>query len=430
MVKYKYEVTGSRLSGTVCIGGSKNAVLPILAATLINNGVSHIDNCPALSDLDVAVEILESLGCTVEKYGKSIVVDASGACYHKVPSALASRCRASLAFLGSSYARFGLAELTLPGGCVLGPRPVDMHVDMMRLLGLEVRGLDRICVQGSISGSDITLPYPSVGVTENIMMMAARSTGCVCIRNAAREPEIVNLASFLSSLGIGISGAGTSRIVIRGCKECSREVHVRIIPDRIEAATYLLAGAMTGYNIILRDCIPDHFHRLSSLLLDMGCDIDVGTDYINIYRGLLCKRLKPPVCVVAKPYPCFPTDMQPLLTSMLCMITSVKNPCIITDTVFPARFALCGELKKMGAQIHVLKGSCVLEGLKYKSFTAAKNLFSHDLRGGAALVLAALACEEGSVSDIYDGGFIERGYENIAEKFSQIGGKVVVKLIQ
>ena len=430
MIKYKYEVTGSRLCGEVRVSGSKNAVLPILAATLINKSVSYIDNCPALSDLDVAVEILESFGCSVFRSCQCIVVDASHATYHKVPPGLAARCRASLAFSGSSYARFGLAELASPGGCVLGPRPVDMHIDMMRLLGLEVKGLDSVSVQGNILDSDITLPYPSVGVTENVMMMAARGHACVCIRNAAREPEIVNLAAYLSALGVGISGVGTSHIVVRGCGECCREVRVRVIPDRIEAATFLLAGAMSGRNVMVRDCFPCHFRKLSSLLYNMGCDLDIGTDYVTMRRGLLCRPLKPPVCVVAKPFPCFPTDMQPLIMPLLCMITSEKSQCVVTDTVFPARFALCGELEKMGARFHMLRGSCVLEGLKYKSFVAAKNLFSHDLRGGAALVLAGLACEEGSVCDIFDGGFIERGYENIAEKFSQIGGKVVVKLIQ
>lgn len=430
MLKYKYTVAGSRLSGKIQISGAKNAVLPILAATLINKSVSHIDNCPSLSDLDVTIEILESFGCIVEKNNHRITVDASCAHYNKVPPGLASKCRASLAFSGSSYARFGLAEITLPGGCVLGPRPVDMHIDMMRLIGLEVMGLDSICVCGQIIDSEITLPYPSVGVTENIMMMAARGNNCICIHNAAREPEIVNLATYLAALGVGISGAGTSKIIIRGTCEIKREVHIRVIPDRIEAATYLLAGAMTGNDVVVEDCCPAHMRKLLKLLYNIGCEIDIGNDYVTMRRGLLNGPLKPPVCVIAKPYPCLPTDMQPLITSLLCMITSVKNPCIVTDTVFPGRFALCGELEKMGAHIHTLKGSCVLEGLKYNSFIAAKDLFSHDLRCGAALILAALACEKGAECDIYDGGFIERGYENIVEKFSQIGGKIVVKLIQ
>lgn len=430
MLKYKYTVSGSRLSGKINISGSKNAVLPILAATLINRSVSYIDNCPALSDLDVALDILKSFGCFIEKNGKRIIVDASNASYRKVPSELASRCRASLAFIGSSYARFGCSELALPGGCVLGPRPVDMHIDTMRALGLEVMGLDSIAVRGRIIDSDITLPYPSVGVTENIMMMASRGFSCVCIRNAAREPEIVNLASYLTALGVNITGAGTSMIVVRGNGEYQRKVHVRIIPDRIEAATYILAGAMSGRDVRVNDCCPVHLRKLLTLLYNAGCDLETGNDYVTVRRGYADMPLKPPVCVVAKPYPCLPTDMQPLVMSLMSMITSVKSPCIITDTVFPARFALCGELEKMGARIHMLKGSCVLEGLKYNSFVPAKNLFSHDLRGGAALVLAALACEKGAECDIYDGGFIERGYENIAEKFSQIGGKIVVKLIQ
>lgn len=430
MLKYKYTVTGSSLTGCVEVSGAKNAVLPVLAATLINNSISYIDNCPALSDLDVAIDILKSFGCFVEKNGSCIMVDSTNVHYRKVPPELASRCRASLAFLGSCYARFGHTELTLPGGCVLGPRPVDMHIDMMRRLGLEVMGLDCISVRGCVYDRDVTLPYPSVGVTENVMMMAARGSACICIHNAAREPEIVNLAAYLSALGVGISGAGTSRIVVRGCGECHREVHMRIIPDRIEAATYLIAGAMSGQNVVVRDCCPAHLRCLLKLLYNAGCEIDIGTDYVSIQRGLLCTPLKPPVCVVAKPYPYFPTDMQPLVMSMLSMITSVKNPCIVTDTVFPRRFALCDELEKMGARIHMLRGSCILEGLKYKSFVPAKNLFSHDLRCGAALILASLACEKGAECDIYDGGFIERGYENIAEKFSQIGGKVVVKLIQ
>lgn len=430
MIKYRYEVTASRLRGCVNISGSKNAVLPILAATLMNKSVSYIDNCPSLSDLDVAVNILQSFGCIVEKNGKVIMVDATRAYYQKVPEDLVSKCRASLAFLGSSIARFGEAELTLPGGCVLGPRPIDMHVDMMRLLGLEVMELDRIIVQGKILDSDISLPYPSVGVTENIMMMAAAKDCTVCIRNAAKEPEIVNLAAYLTALGANIKGAGTGRITIKGCCLTPRQVHISIIPDRIEAATYLIAGALSGRDVTVLECFPTHMKKLLTILHNMGCNIEIGKNHVRLINGRLDKQLKPPLYIEARPYPCFPTDMQPLIVAMLSVITSQKSPTIVADTVFPDRFALCAELEKMGANIQMLKGGCLLEGLKYDSFIPAKDLVSHDLRAGAALILASLCCEEGSVCHIYDGGFIERGYENISEKFSQIGGKISLKLIQ
>ena len=430
MYKYRYDVTASKLSGCVDISGSKNAVLPILAATLINKSVSYVDNCPSLSDLDVAIDILKTYGCAVEKTGKSIMVDATKATYVSVPEQLASKCRASLAFLGSSVARFGMAEFTLPGGCVLGPRPIDMHVDVMRLLGLEVMGLDRIAVQGKVIDTNILLPYPSVGVTENIMMIAAANNCSVRIKNAAKEPEIVNLAVYLSALGADIKGAGTGTIVIKGHSLTPRNVRICVIPDRIEAATYLIAGAVSGSNVTVRKCLPGHMSKLLTLLYNMGCNIDVGKDYVRLVQGRLDKKLKPPLFIEAKPYPCFPTDMQPPTVAMLSVITSKKNPTVVTDTVFPGRFALCTELMKMGADIHMLKGGCMLEGLRFDAPVPSKELISHDLRAGAALIVASLCCDEGAVCHIYDNGFIERGYENISEKFSQIGGKVSLKLIQ
>lgn len=433
MATYRYEIAGSVLGGRVEIGGAKNAVLPILAATLLNKGTSYIYNVPDLSDIDVAIEILKAFNCNVSHENHSVVVDASDAMYTNIPQELTSKCRATLAFLGASLGRFGEADIAFPGGCVLGPRPVNMHIEALHALGLEVNEDNTIHVQGKLLDSVLQLLYPSVGVTENILIMAATSHHTIIIKNAAREPEIVNLCKYLTETGANIDGAGTSTIIIKGRDMIECEAHISVIPDRIEAATYITAGVMTGRDVEVAKCNPHDIRRLLTILRKMGCEINVSEDTVHVIKGLLDKQLTTPLYIVAKPYPAFPTDMQPLIMPLLCLIASEYSPSILADTVFPYRYMLAEELSKMGAKIHKRTGAAVITGLERIDtcrFTASRNLVSHDLRGGAALILASLATEPGTVSNVYDEGYIKRGYENISEKFSQIGGNVSVKLLK
>ena len=251
------------------------------------------------------------------------------------------------------------------------------------------------------------------------------------------------MCQYLTSIGAYIEGAGTKTIIIRGSRVSASEVYVTIIPDRIEAATYVLAGCLAGRGVNVTGCNPRDLKRLITLLYNMDCEFEIGLDNILVSKGLVDKRLTPPLYVVARPYPAFPTDMQPLIMPLLCLTASESFPSILADTVFPCRFGLVDELKKMGANIHIVDcnritgtkvraRAAVITGMRYggNRFAVAKDLISHDLRGGAALILAALAAEPGAVSDIYDEGYIMRGYENISEKFSQIGGNVSVKLLK
>ena len=442
MTRYKYEVEGSVLSGAVSISGAKNAILPILACTLINKGVTYIENCPFLSDIEATINILKMFGCQVIRLDRTIIVDAGSCQYTAVPSSMTSKCRATLAFLGSCVARFKEADIAMPGGCVPGPRPIDMHIESMKAFGLDITQEESVHVTGTFHPGTIQLSYPSVGVTENILMMAATCAEETIIKNAAREPEIVNLCQYLEALGVNVKGQGSSKITIKGKEEIAQEAHITIIPDRIEAATFLIAAAITGRDVDICNCNPGHMTRLLTLLNNMGCEIKTGNDYINMHKGLLEKELISPLYIVAKPYPAFPTDMQPLIMPLLCLTATECTPSILTDTVFPCRYVLNSELKKMGARVHVIESlarnkvnirSTVVEGMEFGysgRFRPAKDLVSHDLRGGAALVIASLGAEVGSTSHIYDNGYIQRGYENISEKFSQIGGKVNVKLLK
>ncbi len=403
---------GNRLNGTATVNGAKNSVLPILAATLLNAGENIIHNCTELKDVESAIKILKHLGCKIKREGKTVIVDSSTIGRYDVPEDLMREMRSSVIFLGPIIARCGKAQLSAPGGCELGPRPIDLHLDALSKLGVEikVRGGEILCIADKMKGRDIVLGFPSVGATENIMLAATACSGTTRIINAAREPEIVDLQKFLQKIGANVNGAGESKIAVsaglrRNCVE-----HI-VMPDRIEAATYLCAVAACGGDVKLENAYPEHIDTLISNLRDAGCDIkNYGNNVRITCNGSLLSM--PPIQTM--PYPGFPTDAQSPLMAAACL---AKGTTVFKENIFENRFRHTAELARMGAKIKVSGRTAVVEGVD--SLTGAY-VRCTDLRGGAALVIAALAAKgQSRIDDIFH---IDRGYEKIECAYSKLGG--------
>ena len=405
---------GTKLIGSVNINGAKNSVLPILAATLLNAGENVIHNCTELRDVDSAVKILRHLGCRITRQGKTLTVDSSNITRCDVPESLMREMRSSGIFLGPILARCGCVRLCTPGGCELGPRPIDLHLDALRKLGATVSldGGEILCRSGNMRGRDIVLGFPSVGATENIMLAATACRGTTRIINAAREPEIEDLQNFLLKTGAVICGAGRSEITITGGKT-SRPTEHTVMPDRIEAATYLCAAAACRGHIELRDIRPQHRATVISILSDAGCDIKTESDRVIIRseRPISCMPT-----VQTMPYPGFPTDAQSQLMAAACL---ARGTTVFYENIFENRFRQTGELCRMGARIKVSGRTAVVEGVDRLTGALVR---CTDLRGGAALVIAALAAE--GESKIYDIEHIDRGYESIENGYSSLGGNI------
>jgi UDP-N-acetylglucosamine 1-carboxyvinyltransferase len=404
---------GNRLCGETVMQGAKNSVLPILAATVLAGGPCVIHNCPRLRDVDTALRILRRLGATVVREGHTIIVDPSGIDCGTVPDDLMRRMRSSVIFLGSILARCGEAEISAPGGCDLGARPIDFHLDALRAFGASVtQDGERIHCSGPLCGGTFHLPFASVGATENSMLAAMGCSGPVVLENAAREPEIVDLAHFLEKLGAEVSGAGTEKIVIRAPeKRCGAE-H-RVIPDRIATVTYLCAAAAAGGEILLRQTEPLHCEVPIEILRRAGCEIRQSDDAIWMKRTApLCA----PGWIETAPYPGFPTDDQSPLMAALLQARGVTH---IQETIFSNRFQQVGQLRKLGANITVLGD--VAEIRPVSRLTGA-TMNATDLRGGAALVVGALAAE--GESEIRGLQHIDRGYECIERDLRQLGANI------
>ncbi len=395
---------GKPLEGEIAVQGAKNSVLLLLSASVLARGESILHNCPALSDVDAACRILGGLGVRCTRSGGTICLDASNVSGSEIPDHLMREMRSSIMFLGSILGRTGHCRISFPGGCELGARPIDLHLSAMRQMGAEITEehgyLD--CCAARLHGAKITLSFPSVGATENIMLAAVTAIGTTEIHNAAREPEICDLAAFLAKCGAKISGAGESVIIIEGVDTLSPTEH-SVIPDRIAAGTYLCCVAATGGELILTHTEPRDTTAFLTVLQSMGCKAyPFGDGKLYFSRK---GQLTAPTTVRTMPYPGFPTDIQaPIMAvSTLCRGTSV-----FVETIFDSRYRHVPELVRLGAQIKAEGRVAVVEGVP--RLTGAK-LCAAELRGGAALVTAALAAE--GASEVTGLCYIDRGYENI-----------------
>ncbi len=406
---------GRRLNGAIHIHGAKNSALPILAAAFLAEEPCEIRNCPLLSDVQAAGKILQHLGCTVEREGHIIRVDASQASGSAVPDALMREMRSSIVFLGAIAARTGKAQLSFPGGCELGPRPIDLHLAALRQLGLKISeegGRLECRVNGRLIGCPISLSFPSVGATENILLAAVTARGTTTVMNAAREPEIVDLCRFLCACGARIRGAGEGTIVIEGVERLHGCQH-SVIPDRIETATYMSAAAITGGSLLLKKVAPEHVSGIIPVFEETGCQVSVWGDELLISAPGRLRRVH---TVRTLPYPGFPTDAQALIMAPTCVADGTS---VFIETIFESRYKHVCELTRMGAHIKVEGRVAVVEGVT-ELFGAPVECT--DLRGGAALVIAALAAS--GKTEITQLQHLERGYEAMEETLRGVGASV------
>lgn len=402
------------LKGTVRISGAKNSALPILAASLLGTEDIVLEDVPNLKDVDVFCEVLSLLGADVEKYGGGkIKINSANMDKYETPYELMSKMRASFLVMGPLLTRLGKAKTSLPGGCAIGTRPIDLHLKGFKALGAEI-DVDHGYVGAfgdKLKGDRIYLDFPSVGATENVMMAAVLAEGETTIDNAAMEPEIVDLANFLNKMGADISGAGTSSIRIRGVEKLGGATH-SIIPDRIEAGTFMVASAITGGDIIIENVIPSHIKPAIAKLREIGCEIWENGDKIRVI-GTADRKA---VDIKTLPYPGFPTDMQAQFMSLMSV---TEGTSVIIETVFENRFMHVDELKRMGANIKIDGRSAIVQGVN--SLTSAP-VKATDLRAGAALILAGLVADgKTTIDNIYH---IDRGYDGIENKLSKLGAKI------
>ena len=405
-----YEILGGRrLEGTVRVHGAKNSVLPILCATLLAAGVSVIHNCPRLSDVDASIAILRHLGCRVEREGTTVTVDAGALDRSDVPEALMREMRSSVIFLGAILARTGRADVSMPGGCELGPRPIDLHLAALKRLGAEIeqRGGSLLCHGGGrLRGAEIDLALPSVGATENAMLAACGAAGETVIRNAAREPEIVDLARFLRAMGASIQGEGSSVITVEGGRALHGCEHT-VIGDRIVAA------APAGGDVRLTGVEPEQFSTVTSLFRDAGARVDCAPGEVRIRCG---GRLTASGVIRTSPYPGFPTDAQPVVMAALCR---GRGTTVFVETMFENRYRHVDELRRMGADIRVQDRVAVVTGVERLRGAGVE---AHDLRGGGALCVAALGAE--GISRVTGLHHIRRGYASLAGDLRALGADI------
>lgn len=406
---------GRRLQGEIDLQGAKNSVLPVLAATLLCRDKCVVHNCPDISDVDVSVRILTELGCACAREEKSLTVQPDGINKFEIPESLMREMRSSVVFLGAVIGRMGKAVISSPGGCELGPRPIDLHLSALRQMGVEIteeHGFLYCNAEKGIKGAEITLAFPSVGATENIILAAATAEGVTVIHNAAKEPEISDLADFLNSAGARIYGGGSDTVYIHGVSGLAGTEH-SIIPDRIVAATYMACAAVTGGDITLKGIMPSHMTSVLSVFRNAGCDVGVSGKKLH----LSCKNgLNRVPTVRSLVYPGFPTDSGPLIIAML---TKAKGTSVFVENIFENRFRYIDELNRLGAKIETQGKTAIIHGAAELS---GANCKCTDLRGGAALVVAGLAAKGETVIDEIQ--HIKRGYDNIAETLQLLGADI------
>ena len=405
----------TRLNGTVRVQGAKNAALPLIAAAVLTDKEAVLTNCPDITDVENMLKIFSSLGGVTERRGDTVRLRLEYMRSHEIPSGLAGELRSSVFMLGSVLARSGKAKVAYPGGCDIGLRPIDIHLKALREMGVKVS--DRygylLCDAADAHGAEVTLDYPSVGATENVMLLAAGIPGKTVIHNAAREPEIEDLGNFLTAMGAEVLGAGTQVITICGTKERGG-VEYRVMPDRIAAGTYLIAAAANGGSVTLKDVRPEHIFSLIGKLRFAGAEIDIYSDSVTISAS---GRPKAVGVVETGAYPGFPTDLQAPF-SVLAAVS--EGSTVIVENIFETRFKHVAELTKMGASVKVKGRVAVFEGVK--RLTAAK-VQAMDLRGGAALITAGLKANGTTV--VENGYHIERGYVRPEEVFGSLGAYII-----
>jgi len=413
----KYQIKGgNRLHGEIEISGAKNAAVAIIPAALMVNGVCRIENIPQISDVTLILQILQELGAEVKTVNRTTVdIDCSRICNRQVSMDLGRKIRASYYLVGALLGRFGWAEVPMPGGCDLGGRPIDQHIKGFAAMGgkLEVRNgyIYADVADHRLKGGQVYLDIVSVGATMNIMLGAALADGMTIIENAAKEPHIVDLANFLNSMGANIMGAGTDVIKIRGVDHLHGGTY-SIIPDQIEAGTYMAAVAAAGGEVLIKNVIPKHLDCITAKLLEMGVDVEEQDDAVLVRRSGPLNRAN----IKTMPYPGFPTDMQSQIGAVLC---TAQGTSVITEGVWDNRYRYVDELRRMGASIQVDGKVAVIEGVE--QLTGA-SVHACDLRAGAAMVIAGLAAQ--GITEIDAIHHIERGYENLVEKLSAVGADI------
>jgi len=405
---------GNRLQGTVKIDGAKNSALSIMAATLLTKDACILRNVPRLTDVDIMAKVIRKLGVKVEwEEDNSLYMDSDNFNNYEAPYELVKMMRGSILVMGPLLARLKRAKISLPGGCAIGARPVDYHLKGFEALGAQVE-MERGYIEAKVNklkGDDIYLDFPSLGATENIMMAACLAEGLTTIENAAKDPEVVELGHFLNKMGAKVEGLGTDLIKIEGVKKL-HGVDYTIIPDRIEAGTYMIAAAITGGNVLIESADPLLLKPLVVKLEEAGVQIELEKNLIKVTGPDRVKAID----IKTLPFPGFPTDMQPQFMALSCI---AKGTSVITETVFEKRFVHIGDLKRMGADIKVEGHSAIIKGVEKLS---AAPVMASDLRGGAALVLAGLIAEGTTeLSRIYH---LDRGYVNLEEKLTSLGADI------
>lgn len=413
-----YVVQGPvQLGGEAAISGAKNAALKLMAASLLVRGEVVLERAPRITDVFLMAQALERLGARVTFENDHLVIDSAGDLSEETPYELVTKMRASFQVLGPLLARLGRARVALPGGDAIGSRPVDLHLQGLEKMGAKFTSQHGYIegVAHGLRGAAVSLDFPSVGATENVLMGAVTAGGTTTIENAAREPEIQDLARFLSSCGARIRGAGTPTITIEGVEELHPARH-RIIPDRIEAGTFAIGAVATKGDVRLTDLMPDHLELPLKKLEDAGAEVRRGDGEVRIAMSARPRALD----LVTLPYPGFPTDLQP---PMMVLLAQAQGSSILTENVFEARFLFVDELNRMGSQLRVEGHHAVIRGVERLSGAPVR---SPDIRAGAALVLCGL-CADGRTEVLDDGGHIERGYENFVGKLGGLGADITLR---
>lgn len=406
---------GNKIEGTLRIRGAKNAILPIMAASILNENISIIHNVPFIADVLVMIKILESIGCKIEYSEDTLIIDSSNINFHKIDEEYVRKMRSSIIIMGAMIGRLEHIEISHPGGCAIGQRPIDLHLKALRSLNVSIEESNGTinCYRKCLKGNVINFEKRSVGATENAMLAAARATGTTKIYNPAKEPEIEDLQNFLNAMGAKVSGAGTDYIEIEGVKKLGR-VEYSVIPDRIAIGTYMVASAITGGRLEVENAIKAHMEPISNVLKRAGCEIEYTKNGLSMVAPKIIKAVD---LIKTSHHPGFPTDMQ---SQMMALMTLSDGITVFFETIFENRFMHCKELKKMGADITLVNANvCKVRGVNQ---IYGNRVNSTDLRGGASLVIAALAAEgESEIDNIYH---IERGYENIEEVLRGLGADI------
>ncbi len=417
----KLVITGGiKLKGEVTAQGAKNAALPLMAASLLTDEEVVIHNVPDLIDIHTMCSLLKKVGATLSYDKHTLIIKPPTDPVLELPNKLVRKMRASSLLLGSMLSKYKKVLMPMPGGCAIGSRPIDLHIKGIKKLGAEVElehGIVKAYVKDKLKGTRIYLDFPSVGATENLMMASVFAEGETIIENAAREPEIVNLALMLNKMGADIKGAGSGNIVIKGCKRL-HGCEIDVIPDRIEAGTLLLAGVITGGDVVVRGVVSEYMSALLFKLEEAGVNVSYGDNWIRVRGGNRPQGIK----LKTMPYPGFPTDLQP---QMMAVLSIAEGTSIITEGIFENRFMHVHELKRMGALIDVSGNIAFVRGVDRLSGTKVK---ATDLRAGACLIIAGLSAD--GITEVYDMYHVDRGYEGFEHKLKTLGAEVKRKIVK